>query len=129
MKLFVYTTSPVDIGFENLRTVEEVRRFIELEGDALGYSVDDFDDNWEVAKAAAKMQGLFGVYRHVPHVLEVTIEDRLDYAFIIKQDENGITYFISPCELSNIEEIFDCEISASNCLTEVRSVDSDYIYL
>lgn len=127
MNLFVYTTSPLDSGFENLKTVEETRRFIELEGDTLGYSVEDFDYNWEVAKAAAKKQGLFGVYRHDPHVFEVTIEDRLDYAFIIKQDENGITYFISPCELSDLEEIFDCEISDTKYFTEIRSIDGNYM--
>lgn len=104
MKFFVYTVHPIDSGFENLKTVDETRRSIESNGDALGYSVEDFDDNWEAAKEAAEKHGLSGDYRHDPYVFWLPMQDRLDYGFIVKQHENGVTYVISPCELSYLEK-------------------------
>jgi len=104
MKFFVYKSNLIDNGFENLKTVEETRSFFELNRDKLGCSVENFDDNWEDAIVAAKRKGLFGEYRHEPHVFWLPIQDRFDCGFIIKQHENGVTYVISPFELSYLEE-------------------------
>ena len=104
MNFFVYTVAPVDKGFENLKTVEETRQFIESRVSDFDYSVHGFCSNWEAAKAFAERQGLSGDYRHDPHVFWLPMQDRLVCGFIIKQHENGVTYVISPCELPYLEQ-------------------------
>ncbi|WP_455233350.1 hypothetical protein [Geopseudomonas aromaticivorans] len=113
----VYTAPAFDHGWEYLRTVREVREDLAknppIGSEARLYdheelvALDKFNDSWRSAKAAALHVGWEGDFRNgvEPRVFALPIfgEVTLCEGFVFKQDNNGITFFVSPGRLPWLE--------------------------
>ncbi len=103
MNWYAYRVTPIDLGWENLNTVKEtianlsVQEDVETDIDSEGIKL--FLDSWENAKKLAKEKGWEGDFRHEPKVFWLPQNDEFEYGFVIKQDNNGDTFVISPQEL------------------------------
>lgn len=113
MKWIVYSISPIDLGWENLRTVRETLSVIVQDNESYGLSdlgdinargIMSFVDDWQTAKENARQAGWEGDFRHEPHVFWLPSEGAFEYGFVIKQDNNGTTFVISPQELPALEK-------------------------
>lgn len=116
MTWFTYEIPPIDNHWELLRTVAEVAQqlavreaeFIVKEGRdsavALPITLEEFSKRWETAKDAAFAAGWEGGFREEPRV--VLVPDECDFliGFVIKQDNNGTTYVMSPVEMPHLKE-------------------------
>ena len=111
-----YTLPPIDFGWENLSTVEEVLRVFqadeekarlealqedyEFQQEDLPYSSVAFQREWAYAKNMAKeISGGDEELRHDPAVMWIPGEAQFNYAFVFKMQENGTTFVISPVEM------------------------------
>lgn len=107
MTWFAYAFSPIDFGWERLDSVADTARAIGGDeafakakgGDMLmeeGPTIDEFLRNWESAKQAAYDEGWEGDCRQGPVVFWVPMSTTFEYGFAFKQDNNGVTFVISP---------------------------------
>jgi len=110
MKWFAYEVSPIDWGWNRLKTVEETAREIGADealvraggGDPMMEeepTIEQFLADWESAKQAAEEKGWEGDFRHKPVVFWVPTSTSFEYGFAFKQVNNGTTFVISPVRL------------------------------
>lgn len=115
MSWYVYSELvPIDFNWEHLPTVESVAvnlARIEAESQirfgkdcSAGLSYSEFIDLWESAKIAATTEGWEGDFRHPPCVLWQPVDDAFRPGFVIKQDNNGTTFVVSPVPLPHLED-------------------------
>lgn len=113
---YVYSLWPIDHGWEFLTPLN---KFIEqigtsealvkvLHGDA-GYiehiSIAQLSADWQSAKTAAAHHGWEGDITAGPGVFMVPTNDfGFLHGFAFKQQNNGMTFVISPCKLAWLEE-------------------------
>ncbi len=109
-----YNISPIDIGWHNLPTVQEVAlKFAEEDVMAKlsattseNDSADFFLRNFEIAKSCASSLNWDGDFRSEPRVLWLPSEAEgcFLYGFVWKQNHNGDTFIISPIKLPWLEK-------------------------
>lgn len=112
MQWHIYEIIPIDFGWSNLQTVKETAaRFGEIHGAALAEesspeepSAADFIGTWRDAQAAAAAAGQTGPLRQDPVVFWMPDEHEFKPGFVIKEDNNGITYVVSPVPLAHLEK-------------------------
>lgn len=111
MTWHTYEIPPIDMGWENLRTVREHVSFLaeKMQGSAAKNDVDAADLHsflaaWESAKDAASSKGWEGDLRIEPVVFWVPDDAEFSYGFVLKQDNNGTTYVVSPVRMPWLEE-------------------------
>ena len=113
MKWIVYSISPIDLGWEHLKTVRETLSFMVQANEADGLSdshdieakgILSFVSDWESAKENARQAGWEGDFRHEPCVFWLPSELSFEYGFVIKQDNNGTTFVISPQKLPDLDK-------------------------
>jgi hypothetical protein len=115
MKWHTYEIPPVDFGWKFLRTVEDTARNFGAEQAAAaargqtmdGPSADEFLRSWESAKEAARASGWEGDFRQDPVVFWLPDDTDFKWGFVLKQDNNGTTYVVSPRELPSVEALCD----------------------
>lgn len=61
--------------------------------------IQEFIRVWESAKDAARENGWDGDYRNPPAVFWLPDDSEFSYGFVIKHDNNGETFIVSPREL------------------------------
>lgn len=116
MRWKAYEISPIDTGWRNLKTVWETARTFgadRADERARGEpdqglelpTLDDFLNSWESAKQAASHAGWEGDFRNDPVVFWIPNDTEFSYGFVIKQDNNGTTYVVSPVHLEHIAEL------------------------
>ena len=109
----VYELSPIDLGWENLKTVEETAADIgEIEArmkvgaqvvDDVCPTIDQFARAWKDAQQEAKNAGWDEDFRHDPVVFWLPMsEHEFRFGFVLKQDSNGTTYVVSPVSLPHL---------------------------
>jgi hypothetical protein len=99
--IYAYTLSPIDIGWENLKTVKETLLFL---FDTCSPFFDKFASEWDHAKTLAKENGWDGDFRTDPAVFWIpTQELEFAYGFVFKQNNNGDTFIVSPRPLPWLE--------------------------
>lgn len=107
---YAYEQSPIDHGWEHLKTVEEMAKELgateamlrargENPAHADIYLLDEFLTHWHEAKDAALDVGWEGDFRHAPRVFWVPVDGQFTYGFAFKQDNNGSSFVVSPCEM------------------------------
>lgn len=108
----VYEITPIDIGWEHLKSVQEtlsdIVRFSSCyddEKDIDSSEVVDFTKAWEDAKQLASGAGWEGDFREEPKVFWLPWDVGFKYGFVFKQDNNGTTYVVSPKELPYLERL------------------------
>lgn len=115
MSWYVYSELvPIDFNWDLLPTVESVAvTLAKIEAENLvrygedsspGLSYSEFIDLWESAKIAAAEVGWEGDFRHPPCVLWQPVDDAFRPGFVIKQDNNGDTFVVSPVPLPHLED-------------------------
>ena len=111
MPWYTYEIGPIDLGWENLKTVRETSTFLLEKGLAAGRKNDidpselqAFLKSWQSAKDAASEKGWEGDFRHEPVVMWIPNDTEFNYGFVFKQDNNGTTYVISPIEMSWLDD-------------------------
>lgn len=113
MAWYVYELSPIDHGWENLKTVEETVTYIrsieenakavEPLGDITPTS-SEFLEAWEHAQEEAREYNWEGDFRHAPKVFWLPHSDNyFAFGFVFKQDNNGTTFVVSPVDLPHLE--------------------------
>lgn len=116
MAWFAYELPPIDFGWPNVKTVEETAAEIAKQqfslrakgmdgGIADTPTIEEFLSDWEMAKSEAAHLGWDGDFREEPVVFWMPAEERFIYGFVIKQDNNGTTYVISPVEILHLNDI------------------------
>lgn len=103
----VYDIPPVDFRWEHLQTVDEVRRQLaerRSAGSETTFDLAGFDSAWADAQAAAQDAGWEGDHRNAPVVFWVPAEQEFEFGFVLKQDNNGTTFVVSPVELPHLAE-------------------------
>ncbi|HGP3143489.1 TPA: hypothetical protein ACLG1D_001094 [Pseudomonas aeruginosa] len=108
----IYSTPAYDFGWNLLRTVNEARSYITNHPEFDQYhdindlntkDIDAFMNAWFSACAAARYAGWDGDFRIEPRVFALPGHcNSLDAAFVIKQNDNGTTFFISPHSIDNV---------------------------
>ena len=95
----VYGISPIDFGWEMLPSIEDTAAQI-ARAAAGEYgeinAVEQFLQDFKVAKGMATRAGWEGDFRHEPKVFWIPDENAFAYGFVWKQDNNGETYVVSP---------------------------------
>ena len=107
MKWYVYNSEPVDLGWENLKSTSQTLAIMVQDNDGRDLDkekIDDFLRAWESAKAAARDAGWEGDFTVNPSVFWLPIGMEFQYAFAIKQSNNGNTFIVSPVELPWLNE-------------------------
>lgn len=103
-----YEIAPIDFRWTLLKTVEQTARELGAEAAVNAsnghnnmeeFGIDEFLASWEDAKDAAHDQGWQGDFTNKPVVFWVPVEDKFECGFVIKQNNNGTTYVVSPIEL------------------------------
>ena len=114
--MYAYKMMPVDVGWENLKTVEETvaelaSRF-EVREDLIPHEVIDqqtpvceFISRWEHAKHFAAKVGWDGDFRGPPYVFWLPCEGEFSPAFVFKHDNNGATFVVSGQPLPAVYEL------------------------
>jgi hypothetical protein len=113
MPWHTYEVSPIDIGWENLKTVCETAAVL-LERSVGATQANDIDDSdlqaflrsWESAKVAASQSGWERDFRNQPVVMWIPNDTEFNFGFVLKQDNNGTTYVVSPVEMPWLEPDF-----------------------
>lgn len=115
MSWHVYEVLPIDFNWDYLPTVEETAvilasqeaQALVREGDTSsipGMDSSRFLDLWRSAQEAARMEGWGGDHRELPVVMWLPTEAEFQAGFVIKQDNNGTTYVVSPVPLAYLED-------------------------
>jgi hypothetical protein len=110
MTWHTYEVPPIDFGWENLNSVQEIAsRLLEKSlGSKLKNDIDDSDlqsflRSWNSAKEAASEKGWDGDLSLEPVVMWIPNHTEFNYGFALKQDNNGTTYVISPVRMPWLE--------------------------
>lgn len=116
MAWHVYEIAPIDFGWHNLKPVSKLAGELAQQQfstaaldpeDRMSNSedpnVEDFMARWESAKSAARSAGWDGDFRQEPVVFWLPGDTEFVYGFVIKQDNNGTTYIVSPIELPHLK--------------------------
>jgi hypothetical protein len=107
MAWFVYVMSPIDDRWDYLSTVEEIATKSAVEaarGKIRGYhnygcvDPDDFAADFGSAQEIAAMHGWEGDFKQEARVFWLPEPDNLSfvYAFVWKQENNGMIFVVSP---------------------------------
>ena len=111
----VYEVPPVDANWRFLKTVAATAR--EIGGDSAharamgapssleGPDIEEFLSTWQAAREAARQAGWDGDFRHEPVVFWVPGDTEFRWGFVIKQDNNGTTYVVSPVPMPHLDEL------------------------
>lgn len=110
----VYEFSPIDHGWETMKTVQEMIATIANtpsdepawdSSDANTIDVASFLTYWESAKAFARSCGWEGDFVVTPRVFSIPRPDgvQFDIGFAFKQDNNGSSFLVSPVPLNFYE--------------------------
>jgi hypothetical protein len=110
MAWHAYEIPPIDINWRFLRTVDETARTVGAEDAAAeaggatseGPDIREFLASWESAKQAARDRGWDGDFRNEPVVFWLPDDTDFVWGFVVKQDNNGTTFVLSPRELPNV---------------------------
>jgi hypothetical protein len=114
MKWHVYEIGPIDFGWSRLSTVAETAAALgadearaRAEGGELHDtpSLEEFLSGWGSAKDAASKRGWEGDFRDQPVVMWLPDDTEFSFGFVIKQDNNGTTYVVSPHPLPWVEAL------------------------
>lgn len=99
MTQIVYEIAPIDFGWERLKSVEQT--LLEMFDDETCESdIGRFAKDWHKAKELAKKKGWDGDFRQQPAVFWMPWHElEMVYGFVFKQENNGITYVVSPVKL------------------------------
>lgn len=108
MSKHVCATFPIDLGWEDLVTLDEYVERLKNEDDRTGYpfrafSADIVLNDFERAKEAARKIGWEGDFREKPRVFFVPTETEMSYGFVWKQDNNGTTFIASPIPMPHLD--------------------------
>ena len=107
-----YGIPPIDTFWNQLKTVEDTaadlaaanaRETLALSSGTTP-SAEQFLEDWRAAQAEAKAAGWDGDFRRPPVVFWVPFDTDFQYGFVIKHDNNGDTFVISPVELPHLTE-------------------------
>jgi hypothetical protein len=132
---FVYELGPIDFQWGNLKTVAEtannalassfssVPSLRELRNVDNITFLSEFLVSWREAQKMAALQGWEGDFRHDPEVFWLPLHVEFVWGFVLKQDNNGTTFVISPLALPWLAH-FDCY--EFNKLYETSSFTEDY---
>jgi hypothetical protein len=115
---YAYSIPPIDFKWERLKTVEETAAEIAAEeavakvknggdGGVEGPNTEEFLRAWESAKHEASRLNWEGDFRNDPVVFWVPVESEFEFGFVIKQDNNGSTFVISPVRLPHFDEYLE----------------------
>lgn len=109
MPWFTYRIQPIDVLWENLKSVTQtvdalVNESPMPEKNYLIY-VQRFLNAWEAAQESAKAVGWEGDFRLSPVVFWLPGDGGFDYGFAFKQDNNGDTFVVSPVPMPWLEAI------------------------
>jgi hypothetical protein len=107
--LICYSLAPIDFGWGQIQTVQfvvdlEIQRMLAhdrgLEADFEALSLPEFLQQFEDSRQLAISLGFDGILREEPRVFWMP-DGSGDFCcgFVFKQNENGITYVISPVQL------------------------------
>jgi hypothetical protein len=110
MAWITYHISPIDFGWDNLQTVEEVAAKMAATQAATVVNdpsspedgeLSQFLMDFKLAARHAKETGWEGDYRtgHEPRVFWLPVDGDFKYGFAWKQDNNGSTFVVSPWPL------------------------------
>lgn len=107
MQWNVYEIGPIDLRWERLKTVDQIKAELTAErssGEAELHTLDlsTFERAWQTAQHAAHDAGWDGDFRIEPVVFWVPAESEFGFGFVIKQSNNGITYVVSPVDLPHL---------------------------
>ncbi len=114
LQFHAYAITPLDFGWNRLRTVKEYLKLLieqDDEGDdspaGLRKRVTDFLDRLDAALERGKKEGWEGDFRagHEPRVIELPGDVSTALAFVWKQDNNGTTFVISEEPLAYLERL------------------------
>lgn len=109
--MHVYAIGPIDFGWEHLATVEDFAAklaAIDARVRVNGWSGEFINSEmfiglWEQAKEQAKAAGWEGDFREPPAVFFIPENSTFMFGFVIKQDNNGTTFVVSPRRLPHLE--------------------------
>lgn len=116
MSWHVYEIGPIDNNWDKLSSVADQAeklgaieaRFRAMSGEVFPFDpcIESFLSDWESAKQAALDNGWEGDARQPPAVfwLPDTRFAQFRCGFVVKQDNNGTTYVISPYELPHLAQ-------------------------
>lgn len=109
---FGYSVPPIDFGWEHMQTVEAVAQRLAVEAATIavkGTSPDfdyeshinyqEFLRQWKSAQEQAQDLGWEGDHRHAPVVFWVPTDNGFECGFVIKQDNNGSSFVLSPVRM------------------------------
>lgn len=114
MTWHTYHIPPIDYAWGRLKTVDETAKelggksaWLQLHG-AYGESAPDEDiavflASWTDAQAEARRVGWEGDHREKPVVFWLPNDTHFDCGFVIKQDNNGSTFVVSPHPLPHLQ--------------------------
>ena len=111
MAWHTYVIEPVDFGWDRLQTItdcavaigkDEGANFLS-DVDIFGYGLGGFRIAVESAMDAARKAGYDGEPRNPPAVFWLPVQDSFEPGFVIKQDNNGTTFIVSPVPLPHLE--------------------------
>lgn len=116
MKWHTYAITPIDLCWDSLSTVQETAARLGAESAKAraagesdypydGPDIDGFLADWLSAQEAASEAGWEGDFRNEPVVFWVPSETNFAYGFVIKHDNNGDTFVMSPVPLPHLDRI------------------------
>jgi hypothetical protein len=113
MAWFTYGMEPVDSGWQRLRTVVDCADDIGKDERSnlpagtgymhYGYRRQEFLRAFESALEAAREAGYDGEPRQPPVVFWLPVGDTFEPGFIIKQDNDGYTFVMSPVPMPHLD--------------------------
>lgn len=108
----VYSIPPIDFRWQHLKTVgtsaaeiaaEETHAKVAGVETHSDPDLGEFMARWEEAKDLARDQGWDGEFREPAVVFWMPVEGTFEPGFVIKQDNNGTTFVVSPVPLPHLE--------------------------
>ena len=113
MSWFVYEITPIGINWDLLPTVKEMAlklgaRDIECAHAGGGQPSPDakaFLSSWKSAEHAASVEGWQGALGQEPATLFLPVKGTFNFGFVMKQDNNGKTFVVSPVPLPHLDAL------------------------
>lgn len=104
----IYLTEPLEFNWRYCKSVDETAAEIEKnypssETENCDYhcpTLEEFQTNWKMAKQLAQENHWNGDFKQGPVVFWIPSHGSFLYGFAFKQEEDGVTYIISPVELA-----------------------------
>lgn len=111
--MHTYHITPVDNAWDHLITVSATAAFIgsraarmKVMGDhPESPTLEQFLESWSAAQDLARQSGWEGDHRHEPVVFWVPTEGEFSFGFVIKQENNGCTFVISPVKMPWLDHV------------------------